>query len=1476
MQTAHRILAILAAGVLAAGSVRPTHAQVVADAPGRIANFSVRANSGAGDNVLVSGFVLGGQNTRPLLLRAIGPGLSDFGVTDFMIDPELKVFRTPEVEMTNDSWSDGDDLTPLLDRLGAFDLQHGSRDAAVLLPLSPGAYTAHAQGKAGSTGQVLLELYDAADPGDLTQSIANISLRGELRPDNPLMIAGFVLTAGRPKHVLIRAVGPTLAEFGVANALGNPRIRLYHNGDLVAENDDWAPAGTDPSATEAAFDEAGAFPLPRGSLDAVLDLELPPGAYSAHIDDPTGTHGVVLIEIYDLDPPGNGGIAPNPDPAPGAAPDVWLHARNSRIQEGVTPAGSVLIVRSGDVSQPLRVRLATSGTADADDIPGIPATVLIPAGSSTAAVPVSAWNDRLVEPAETLTVSLVEDDTYTIRGLGRVHFIIEDETEPASRGWRAEFYNNTDLEGEPVVVRHDEAIEFEWEYEPPAEGVPADRFSARWTGYLETPATGDYTFTTYTDDGVRLWIDDELVIDHWTNQSAKSHSAVRRLAGGVRYAVRMEFYDRGGRATAALYWTPPGSNRSALSAREIFQIETPAPTITSARTALALAGAPFHYQLTATGNPQSFAVTDLPAGLTFDPITGAITGTPANAGAYSIVLEATNPHGTGMEVLQLNVLAAGAAPVAERWETASDTLEAPDAVAASTAVLDQLQSDAPAGTALERIRGFITPPESGDYRFWVAASGPATLRIADSDQPADRWERARVSTPGGSLYWFASEEQASLPIRLEAGKRYYFEVLHRPAPAGGPVSVAWRLPSASPDAPPAIIPGWALARYDAVAPETDGQSLYLARLRPADGAATTASGTASLLFNAETRTATITLRMTGLSSPQVAAYLLVGEAGFTGPLIQPLPNGQFNNFTWRIEDAGTLTADDLVAALQTGLLNVIIYSADFPEGELRGHFAPALGSSAFHAPPAPPAVDLDTPPTAPEAVRFLTQATFGPDTAAVDHLRQIGYRAWLDEQIAAAPTWHLPALDAILESYRQEDPEARVSYRDRVHLWWQTAVQAPDQLRQRMAFALSEILVVSDRGLPGADPAAASAYYDLLVKNAFGNFRDLLLDVTLSPAMGYYLSMLRNEKGDPVRGTLPDENYAREIMQLFTIGLNKLHPDGTLMLDAYGAPIPTYTQETIMGLARVFTGWSYQHTGDGEPNFRWGPKNFRDPMMHYPEYHETGDKLLLESMVLPGGMSGRAELEFVVDMLFNHPNVGPFISRRLIQRFVTSNPSPGYVYRVARVFADNGDGVRGDLGAVIRAILLDPEARSTALAATLGFGKLREPLLRMTHLWRTFHALPLEEHPFSYYNPEREMLQSPLRAPTVFNFFEPGYAQPGILAAAGLVAPEFQITNEQSLVATTNILRRAAFRGVGSWEYPIVLDLSEVLPLAADDDQLLDWMDLMLLGGTMSAEMRDTLRSTLNLLEIGRADEEETVKSIIYLIATSSEFAVQK
>ena len=524
------------------------------------------------------------------------------------------------------------------------------------------------------------------------------------------------------------------------------------------------------------------------------------------------------------------------------------------------------------------------------------------------------------------------------------------------------------------------------------------------------------------------------------------------------------------------------------------------------------------------------------------------------------------------------------------------------------------------------------------------------------------------------------------------------------------------------------------------------------------------------------------------------------------------------------------------------------------------------GSGGGSDPPPPP------PPTSltkGEAFQFLNQTTFGALESEATQVIAMRREAWIDDQMTKPASLNLPFLIALPIVQPMGQMNA-----DRLDIWFRNALHGEDQLRQRVAFALSEIFVVSQVGALQNRPYSTTSYYDLLVENAFGNYRDLIEQVTLHPAMGVYLSMLSNEKPDVVNNIRPDENYARELMQLFSIGLVELNQDGTRRMDTNGAAIPTYDQSIIEGFAHVFTGWTYANTNRFR-NPQLSLRNDVEPMVLWPEFHDTGPKKVLNGVTLPAGQTGDQDLADALDNIFNHRNVGPFIAIRLIHRLVTSNPSPAYVSRVAGVFNNNGSGVRGDLAAVVTAILLDSEAHPAIQAETSG--KIKEPLLRLTQLWRAYDASSNSGgYRFRFVN--LVFGQGPLQAPHVFNFFSPFYAPPGEIQDSNMVAPELEIATEYQNTFITNYMFGQAF-GLNSLNQnlrpdDIFINFESEQPIAADIEQLIDAVAGKLLGGEISTTLRNEIAGMLAL--IPEADTVNRVAETIYFIVTSPEYAYQR
>ncbi len=498
-----------------------------------------------------------------------------------------------------------------------------------------------------------------------------------------------------------------------------------------------------------------------------------------------------------------------------------------------------------------------------------------------------------------------------------------------------------------------------------------------------------------------------------------------------------------------------------------------------------------------------------------------------------------------------------------------------------------------------------------------------------------------------------------------------------------------------------------------------------------------------------------------------------------------------------------------------------------------------------------------------EAIRFLQRATFGPRLQDITDLTESGYADWIESQLQMPATFMLPVT-------RQR---AEPRWLEHVNSWFKLSVNAPDQLRQRVAYALSQFFVVSGTGELGGEPAALANYYDILIANSFGNYRDLVEQVSLSPVMGNYLSMKGNQKPDVENNIRPDENYARELLQLFSIGLVKLNIDGSVQLDSDGIPLPTYDQETVEGFAHVFTGWHFNNVDD------WNyPKNedWFSPMQAYQEHHDTNAKTLLNGKKIPAGQSAEKDMQDALDNIFNHPNVGPFFSTHLIKQLVTSNPSADYVARVARIFNADSSGVRGNIAAVATAILTDPEALNGFADDPENFGKLKEPLVRLVSLWRGFEGNP--DHPeFEYAWISNRLAQAPLQSPSVFNFFAADFSQPGDIRDNGLLSPEFQIHNESSMVSITSaLLAHSIWRNTMSDTNPSYapVNISALASMDGDVEAQFTYLSKLTLSKPMSSGLR---KQALQLLD-ARANSNAQLRAeeLLFLFISSPEAAVQR
>lgn len=497
------------------------------------------------------------------------------------------------------------------------------------------------------------------------------------------------------------------------------------------------------------------------------------------------------------------------------------------------------------------------------------------------------------------------------------------------------------------------------------------------------------------------------------------------------------------------------------------------------------------------------------------------------------------------------------------------------------------------------------------------------------------------------------------------------------------------------------------------------------------------------------------------------------------------------------------------------------------------------------------------------AAHFLDQAAFGPDAATLDHVETVGLDQYLDEQFAAPIS---PYPDPATTGPGINQVQAR---------FFTNAVHGQDQLRQRVAFALGQIFVVS--AIEENTPTQLVPYLGILQKDAFGNFRTLMQDVTLSPTMGEYLDMRNNDKADPTRDTRANENYARELMQLFTIGLSELNPDGTLKLDAGGNAIPTYNQATIQNFAKVYTGWTYP-TRPGAVQRIHNPPYYIGPMVPFESNHDTTSKTLLDGFVLPAGQTAEQDLKAALDNIFNHPNVGPFLGKQLIQHLVGSNPSPAYVARVASVFNDNGSGVRGDLQAVIRAILLDPEARQgdngpfADGSASPPSAHLREPVFLVASILRGLGAWVNDTNRLT--SLAANLGQTLFLPPTVFNYFAPGYQIPAPLTPGmSLLGPEFQLDSPSNAVARFNMVNSMIYGNLGPGT---VIDLTPFTNLATNPPALVDAVSQTFMYGQMPPTVQTALLGAINAIAgTTAAANRARAQAAIYLAVSSSYYNVE-
>jgi uncharacterized protein (DUF1800 family) len=576
-----------------------------------------------------------------------------------------------------------------------------------------------------------------------------------------------------------------------------------------------------------------------------------------------------------------------------------------------------------------------------------------------------------------------------------------------------------------------------------------------------------------------------------------------------------------------------------------------------------------------------------------------------------------------------------------------------------------------------------------------------------------------------------------------------------------------------------------------------------------------------------------------------------------------------------------LATDDTALAVEQPAISTAPSKAPSP---LATASAAALASAVLAAcgggggdtnPSPPPGPPPGPPPISEQASRFLLQAQSSASDADIAAVQSQGYAAWLDAQMSAPAS--TTAWDWLIsqgyntDAFKNTQPPAD-------YMVWNQLITSSDTVRKRVALALSEFFVVSTNNVPIQSRFFGMAHYwDVLAAGAFGNFRTLLEEVTLNPIMGVYLNTRGNQKANAATGRAPDENYAREVLQLFSIGLYELNQDGTNKPGSNGQPTETYTQETITSLAQVFTGYDFDTTGATAIT---NPLQLKNRMLLKPALHETAAATFLGTTI-PAGTDGLVALGIALDTIFNHPNVGPFFSKQMIQRLVVSNPSPEYVARVASVFNNNGAGVRGDLKAVIKAVLLDTEARDGSPLGQPTWGKQREPMLRFVQWARTFGATSPSGRWIvpDLSDTAKRLGQSPLRSGSVFNFFRPGYVPPNTaLAAQGLTAPEFQLTNESSVAGYLNFMLGCIKDGVNSANGGLAPPAyTQELALANDPAALVNRLNLLLCAGQLSAATQTAIRDAIATISaVDNAGALNRVQAAVLLTMASPEYLIQK
>lgn len=1262
---------------------------------------------------------------------------------------------------------------------------------------------------------------------------------------------------------------------------------------------------------------------------------------SVTLTAPKGSNKFFRVLVQDLDSDGDGvsdwaeyvvGYNPNDSTSVGSTPDgtgldadivnsqkVSILATDSTALQpdagsAAVDVGQLSVVREGSLKfSDVFVNLTKSGSAvEGTDYSALPTQVKIPAKSSSVTLDVMPVANAGLKTNRVATVSVAAGGGYSLGSKTSASVAINPAGKANGTGLTAVYQNTASatystqtgiFATSAEMTRTDATVDFSsgvngWGAVAGPTGLSSPSttgaFSVRWAGQVLPQYSETYTIDFRSDDGAKVWVNGVLLIDRWNTQSANDYTNTIDLKAGTLYDIQIEYFNNAtGSAEAKLYWWSASQVKQIIPQTRLF----PAPAqsakftaITSSLAAVGYVGVPFSFNVTSPniGGTTTYALASgsgpLPAGLTLNASTGLISGSPTTAGTSNVAVDATNSAAgtvTGSSIINFTIWPTG---IVTRETLAGATVTADGTVS----TLDD-DTDYPNNTS-RRLRGYIVPPKTGNYYFWLAANNTAEFWLSNDSESVNAIRRASVTASTGKKVWNALASQQSQWLYLVGGQKYYFEVLHNTgADADDYVSLGWLQDDVgtiistsafpNPNGITPIIanggaalqgypfsgtaPSYIFQPYDYPTAASATGTLYAANLGPQGAATTKASGSANLRVDMANNSAVLHFSYSGLSTPRTNYHLHV-DAFDTHPAgeivydiddvdaFHPELRTADGGYIWNFAPGGTFsTVQQIKDAITGGKVYLNIHTVSYPNGEIRGNLNLVDGSQ--NAPlasnyPEPATTDVAT--NAANAARFLNQASFGASPTEVSNVASMGFSGWINDQLTKpASRSSNDVVAGITADINQPYPSALFT-----NAWWKYSITGQDQLRQRLAFALSEIMVVSwanDSGPLAFNGRILADYYDQLVDYCLptagltdsGNFRGILKQVTLTPAMGLYLDMRANQKGDDSTGLHPNENYAREIMQLFSIGLNRMWDDGKFVIDSNANLVPTYTQPTILGLSALLTGWNYnqalQASGRLPTSFSPGA-DYLNPMVLVPTKHENRyTKLLLNNVVSPAatgftprvsissittgnpctvntstmhglkvgdtvaiagvtggtfpaglaainathqvvavpsatsftvavqctanagaagtvtgakvtpvayvqssGMAavtgsqadnagttvphpydqyGMKELDMAIDNIVNNDNTAPYICRQLIQRLVTSDPSPGYVYRVVQKFKNNGSGVRGDMVAVIKQILLDGEARSTTAAfANSNFGKQREPMLRVTGPARAF------------------------------------------------------------------------------------------------------------------------------------------------------------